>query len=74
MRWRVLRNGRNSPASVFDVIVKIVTLFLVLMGVLAMFGKLRVPGAKRLASAKCPKCGRFKIGKGPCSCTKGLKK
>jgi hypothetical protein len=56
------------------VILKVVTIFLIFMGVLAMFGKLRVPGAKRLAAAKCRNCGRFKIGKGPCSCTKGRKK
>ena len=56
---------------VCDVIVKIVTLFLVGMAVLAMFGKLRFPGAKRLASAKCPSCGRYRIGKGPCSCGHG---
>ncbi|MDU8912635.1 hypothetical protein [Aestuariicoccus sp. MJ-SS9] len=52
-------------------IIKIVTLFLIGMGVLAMFGKLRVPGARRLAAAKCPKCGRYRIGKGPCPCGKG---
>ncbi|GAA6163682.1 hypothetical protein NBRC116590_13860 [Pelagimonas sp. KU-00592-HH] len=52
-------------------IFKIVTLFLVGMAVLAMFGKLTYPGKKRLQSAKCPKCGRYKIGKGPCPCTKG---
>ena len=51
-------------------IVKIVVLFLVAMGVLAMFGRLRFPGQKRLASRKCPKCGRYRIGKGPCSCGK----
>jgi hypothetical protein len=51
------------------VIAKIVVLFLVFMAVLAMFGKLRIPGAKRLASAKCPKCGRYRIGKGPCPCS-----
>lgn len=55
-------------ATAFDVIFKIVTLFLVFMGVLAMFGKLRYPGQKQLQSLKCPKCGRFKIGKGPCPC------
>ncbi len=49
-------------------IVKIVVLFLVAMGVMAMFGKLRVPGADRLAQARCPKCGRFRIGKGQCPC------
>ncbi len=54
-----------------DVIIKIVTLFLIAMGVLAMFGKLRFPGQKRLSSAKCPRCGRFRIGKGPCPCEKG---
>jgi len=53
------------------VIVKIISLFLIGMAVLAMFGRLRLPGSKRLAQAKCPKCGRFRIGKGPCSCNKG---
>ncbi|MCR9156683.1 MAG: hypothetical protein NXH80_05520 [Rhodobacteraceae bacterium] len=48
---------------------KIVLLFLAFIAVLAMFGKLRVPGAKRLASAKCRKCGRYRIGKSPCPCT-----
>jgi hypothetical protein len=51
-----------------DVLLKIVSLFLVAMAVLAMFGRLRMPGSKRLASARCPRCGRFRIGKGPCSC------
>jgi len=57
-----------------DVIVKIVILFLVFMGVMAMFGKLRFPGQQKLASAKCPKCGRFRIGKGPCQCQKKVRK
>ena len=56
------------PVTASEMIFKIVTLFLVFMGVLAMFGKLRYPGQKRLQSAKCPKCGRFRIGKGPCAC------
>lgn len=60
--------------SGFDMIVKIVVLFLVFMGVMAMFGKLRFPGQQKLASAKCQKCGRYRIGKGPCSCTKGKRK
>ncbi|MHA6326701.1 hypothetical protein [Roseivivax sp. CAU 1753] len=54
-------------------IVKIVLLFLVFMGVLAMFGKLRVPGAKQLSDRKCKSCGRFRIGKGPCPCGKGTR-
>jgi len=51
-----------------EVIVKIISLFLIAMVVLAMFGRLRFPGSKRLARAKCPKCGRFRIGKGACGC------
>jgi hypothetical protein len=51
-------------------IVKIVTLFLIAVGVLAMFGKLRVPGVKRLGATRCPDCGRLRIGKGPCPCKK----
>ena len=49
-------------------IVKIVTLFLVVMAVLAMFGRLRMP--KIGASKRCKACGRPKIGKGPCPCGK----
>lgn len=49
-------------------IFKIVTLFLVFMGVLAMFGKMHWLGGKRLASAKCKSCGRYRIGRGPCGC------
>lgn len=51
-------------------IFKIVILFLVGMGVLAMFGKYKFPGQQRLSAMKCRKCGRFRIGKGPCDCEK----
>ncbi|MDJ1006556.1 MAG: hypothetical protein QNJ13_01925 [Paracoccaceae bacterium] len=51
--------------------VKIVSLFLIGMLILAMFGRLRFPGSKRLKSAKCKHCGRFRIGKGPCACGQG---
>ena len=54
--------------SVCNVIIKVVFLFLIAIVVLAMFGKLRLPGQNRLDAAKCPRCGRFKIGKGPCAC------
>ncbi len=50
--------------------IKIVTLFLVGMVVLAMFGRLRFPGQKRLEAMKCPACGRYRMGKGPCPCGK----
>ncbi|WP_233270553.1 hypothetical protein [Chachezhania sediminis] len=63
-------------------ILKAVTLFLIAMGVLAMFGKLRLPGAtggrtrpgSRVETAlKCPSCGRYRIGKTPCDCGKAGK-
>lgn len=62
------------PVSGFDVIIKVVVLFLVFMGVMSMFGKFKFPGQERLASARCPKCGKFRIGKGTCSCRKGKRK
>lgn len=52
-------------------IVKIVILFLAAMAVLAMLGRLRIPGARQLSSRKCKVCGRYRIGKGPCPCGKG---
>jgi len=51
--------------------IKIVSLGMV---VLAMFGRLRVPGAKRLkrlSTSKCPACGRFRIGSETCPCGDG---
>jgi len=51
-------------------IVKAIFIFLAFIAVLAIFGKLRFPGQARLAAAKCPKCLRYKIGKGPCTCGK----
>lgn len=51
--------------------VKIVTLFLIGMMVLAIFGRLRFPGSKMIGQKKCPHCGRYRIGKGPCPCGRG---
>jgi hypothetical protein len=51
--------------------IKIVSLFLIGILVLAMFGRLKIPGLKRLQSNKCPSCGRYRIGKSPCDCGKG---
>jgi len=48
-------------------IFKIVSLFLVGMAILAMFGKITVPGMKRLTDAKCFSCGKFTFGK-RCGC------
>ncbi len=49
--------------------VKLVTLFLIGMVVLAMFGKFRFPGQKHLEARKCPECGRYRIGNAPCDCS-----
>ncbi len=53
-------------------ILKIVSLFLIVMAVLAMFGRLRMSTISKALGvkkpAKCKKCGRFQIGKGPCAC------
>ena len=50
--------------------VKIVTLFLIGIVALAVFGRLRFPkhltGQRR--AAFCPDCGRPRLGKVPCAC------
>ncbi|MEM7709416.1 MAG: hypothetical protein AAF264_01430 [Pseudomonadota bacterium] len=54
-------------------LVKIVTLFLIGIAVLAMFGRLRFPGQARLtrSKGKCPSCGAPRMGRAPCPCGKG---
>lgn len=65
---------RSSRVTGSDVLTKIVALFLVFIAVLGMFGKLRMPRLpglerlKRIGNKRCPDCGRFVIGKGPCPC------
>ena len=49
-------------------LVKIVTFFLIGIAILAMFGRLKFPGQKKILSAKCSKCGRYRLGQGPCAC------
>ncbi len=53
-------------------LVKIVTVFLVFIAILGMFGKLSllIPKKLRRVAAKCEACGRHRIGKGPCPCGK----
>lgn len=54
-------------------LIKAMTVFLVVMAALAMFGKLRLPrrrkGAPRLGAGTCSACGRPLIGPGRCPCT-----
>ena len=56
-------------------LIKVVSLFLIAMLVLGMFGKLRLPKRPRFkrrdkigTASKCPRCGAFNPGKGPCPC------
>ena len=54
-------------------ILKAVTLFLIAMLVLGMFGKLRLPrlGSRRKGiktAKKCRHCGGYILGDGPCPC------
>ncbi len=58
-------------------IIKAVSLFLIFMVVLAMFGKLRAPKViskmrrKTITpGGKCTRCGTPIVGKGPCPCGK----
>ena len=51
-------------------IFKIVTLFLIGMAVLAMFGRLRFPGGGRLTRKSCDNCGAPRVGRGACPCEK----
>lgn len=56
-------------------IIKAVSLFLILILVLAMFGRLRAPKLKNplkkksLETQKCKKCGSYILGDGPCACS-----
>ncbi|MFP1644348.1 hypothetical protein [Pontitalea aquivivens] len=54
-------------------LIKVMILFLLAMAVLAMIGKLRLPGRAgkrrgKLATGRCKHCGRPRIGKTPCPC------
>lgn len=58
-------------------LIKIVTVFLVFMVVLAIFGKLRMPklpmprrGDRIPPAKKCPDCGTYLVDGRPCSCGK----
>ncbi|ETD82565.1 hypothetical protein ACTTAL_02055 [Rhodobacter capsulatus] len=54
-------------------LIKAAILFVLVMVGLAFFGRLRLPGRKAppLLRKSCPRCGRPRIGAGPCPCGKG---
>jgi len=71
-RWIWPKSARFGRATGFDMLIKGMVIFLAVMAGLAMFGKLRLPGLHRRRAAlpgKCRRCGRPRIGKGPCPCT-----
>lgn len=47
---------------------KIVVLFLIFIALLGIFGKWHWVLGQRAKTGRCAKCGRFRIGKGPCNC------
>jgi hypothetical protein len=49
--------------------IQAVVLFLLAMGALALWSRFR--RGPRIGRAKCPSCGRHRIGNGPCPCGKG---
>lgn len=62
------KNGRNTRGLGFNMVLKIVALFLVFIGVLGWFGKMHWIGGKSVKQRKCNGCGRYRIGRGPCAC------
>lgn len=54
--------------------VKVVSLFLIAILALGMFGKLRVPKIRKRGGVpkakKCKSCGNYLIGDTPCQCKK----
>ena len=67
---RVLRIVHFGHATDYDMPLKLILLFLIVMAVVAMFGRLRFPRAAAKPKT-CSKCGRHLIGKGDCTCRKG---
>ncbi len=52
-------------------ILKIVSLFLIFMMALGVFGRLKLPGGGLTGrTRKCAKCGKFLIGGEGCDCRK----
>lgn len=53
-------------------IIKAALFLLVAVSVLAILGRVRLPGLRR-ESRFCPDCGRPRIGRGPCTCGRKLR-
>jgi len=70
-----VRSGRGLDSEM----VKVVTIFLIVLAVLAMFGRLRMPKllkrdkTKLPGTEKCSKCGAMKIEGTDCACERRSK-
>lgn len=49
-------------------LVKAVLLFLLAMLLIGFIGKALFPGAAPRLASRCRRCGRPRIGRGPCTC------
>jgi hypothetical protein len=55
-------------------LIKTIIIFLLAMALLGMVGKWLFPGAisrsikRQIRPATCPKCGRYRLGRGSCDC------
>lgn len=65
------KNASRFQNLVCEMIIKVVSIFLIAMIVLAMFGKLRFPGQGKINARRCQKCKKFLIGTSECKCKKG---
>jgi len=63
-----------SPGSGSDMLVKVVTLFLLGMAAMAMVFKHLNSRKRQTKTGTCPRCGRHRIGNGPCPCGAAQKK
>lgn len=63
----------------FEMLVKVIFLFLCLMVLVALIGRALFPSAlprimqKGRGPAKCPECGRYLMGRKTCDCRSGAK-
>ena len=65
MKLRTISIGRGLD---YKMIIKIISLFLIGMVILAIFGRLRLPKFKLGPQKKCTKCGAPIINSSKCVC------
>lgn len=77
MFWARQKNAHFGQGLGFDMMVKVIIVFLLAMALVGMIGKVLFPGTlsrslkKRLlprSASGCPRCGRYLIGSKGCDC------